>query len=58
MSLPAIMRSLIEFARTQAIDMTIVGPEGPLAEGIVDAFELNGLKIMGPTRARFATGIE
>ena len=43
--------SLIEFARTDAIDMTIVGPEGPLAEGIVDAFELNGLKIMGPTRA-------
>ena len=44
-------KSLIEFARTKAIDMTIVGPEGPLAEGVVDEFERHGLKIVGPTRA-------
>jgi phosphoribosylamine--glycine ligase len=42
-------KSLIEFAQTNAIDMTIVGPEGPLAEGIVDEFERHGLKIMGPS---------
>ena len=44
-------QSLIEFARTKAIDMTIVGPEGPLAEGVVDEFEGQGLKIVGPGRA-------
>src|SRR5437762_12625532 len=44
-------QSLIEFARTKAIDMTVVGPEGPLAEGTVDEFERQGLKIVGPSRA-------
>lgn len=44
-------KALIEFVKTGAIDMTIVGPEGPLAEGIVDEFESHGLKIMGPSRA-------
>ena len=44
-------KSLIEFAQTNSIDMTIVGPEGPLAEGIVDEFTRNGLKIMGPGKA-------
>jgi phosphoribosylamine---glycine ligase len=44
-------KSLIEFAQTNGVDMTIVGPEGPLAEGIVDEFERHGLKIMGPRRA-------
>lgn len=43
--------SLIEFAQTKAVEMTIVGPEGPLAEGVVDEFERCGLKIMGPSRA-------
>src|SRR2546421_699595 len=43
--------SLIEFVRANAIDLTIVGPEGPLAEGIVDVFESSGLMIMGPSRA-------
>lgn len=33
------------------IDLTIVGPEAPLAVGIVDLFEAHGLRIMGPTRA-------
>lgn len=44
-------RSLIEFVQTRGIDMTIVGPEGPLAEGVVDEFERHGLKIVGPSRA-------
>src|ERR1043166_6962329 len=42
---------LIEFAQANAVDMTIVGPEGPLAAGIVDEFESRGLKIMGPSQA-------
>ncbi|MEP7328599.1 MAG: phosphoribosylamine--glycine ligase [Betaproteobacteria bacterium] len=43
--------ALVEFARTQPVAMTVVGPEGPLAAGIVDAFRAAGLKIFGPTRA-------
>jgi phosphoribosylamine--glycine ligase len=43
--------SLIEFALANAIDLTVVGPEGPLAAGIVDEFERSGLKIVGPGRA-------
>ncbi|MDO5308829.1 MAG: phosphoribosylamine--glycine ligase [Planctomycetia bacterium] len=39
---------LIDFAKTQRIDLTVVGPEGPLSRGIVDAFEENGLRIFGP----------
>jgi phosphoribosylamine---glycine ligase len=43
-------QALLDFARTQQIDLTIVGPEQPLAEGIVDLFLENGLVIFGPTR--------
>ncbi|MDQ1638632.1 MAG: phosphoribosylamine---glycine ligase [Pyrinomonadaceae bacterium] len=42
---------LIEFARANAIDLTIVGPEVPLANGIVDEFQNSGLKIVGPSQA-------
>ncbi|MBE2897237.1 phosphoribosylamine--glycine ligase [Pasteurellaceae bacterium HPA106] len=42
---------LVEFAREQAIDLTIVGPEAPLVLGVVDAFRAAGLKIFGPTKA-------
>ncbi len=35
--------------KTQAIDLTIVGPEAPLAAGIVDKFRRLGLEIAGPT---------
>src|SRR5258707_11906813 len=42
---------LIEFSRQQSIHLTVVGPEAPLAAGIVDAFKEAGLKIFGPTRA-------
>ena len=42
---------LVEFARGESISLTIVGPEAPLAAGVVDAFRAAGLKIFGPTRA-------
>ena len=41
---------LIEFARDNHIGLTIVGPEGPLVSGIVDAFQSHGLKCFGPSR--------
>ncbi|MBI5472928.1 MAG: phosphoribosylamine--glycine ligase [Ignavibacteriae bacterium] len=41
---------LLAFAKSEQIDLTVVGPEQPLADGIVDAFESNGLTIFGPTR--------
>ncbi len=41
---------LVEFAKKESIAFTIVGPEAPLAEGIVDAFRAAGQKIFGPTR--------
>ena len=42
---------LLKFAMENAIDLTIVGPEQSLVAGIVDIFEMNGLKIFGPTKA-------
>jgi phosphoribosylamine--glycine ligase len=42
---------LIAFAKKEAVAFTVVGPEAPLAEGIVDAFQAEGLKIFGPVRA-------
>ena len=42
---------LVKFAQDEQIYLTIVGPEGPLAAGVVDAFQAAGLKIFGPTRA-------
>ena len=42
---------LIAFARKEGIHLTIVGPEAPLADGVVDAFRDAGLRIFGPTRA-------
>ena len=42
---------LAKFAAEQKIDLTFVGPEAPLADGIVDLFSERGLRIVGPTRA-------
>ena len=42
--------SLAEFARNEGIAFTVVGPEAPLAAGIVDLFRSHNLKIFGPTR--------
>ena len=43
--------ALAEFAETKDVDLTIVGPEAPLAKGIVDVFEKRGLRIFGPNKA-------
>lgn len=43
--------ALLAFAQTNSIELTIVGPEAPLVEGIVDAFEAAGLACFGPTKA-------
>lgn len=40
---------LIAFAKTKAVDLTIVGPEGPLSRGIVDEFSKAGLRAFGPS---------
>jgi phosphoribosylamine--glycine ligase len=42
---------LAEFAVREKIALTVVGPEGPLAGGIVDFFRARGLRIFGPTQA-------
>ena len=42
---------LAAFALEQSIHLTVVGPEAPLAAGVVDLFREKGLKIFGPTRA-------
>ena len=42
---------LLEFAQKEQINLTIVGPEAPLSQGVVDVFRAAGLKIFGPTKA-------
>lgn len=44
------IEGLVVFAKEQAIDLTIVGPEVALSLGVVDAFQAQGLKIFGPTK--------
>ncbi len=41
---------LAEFARKNQVDITVVGPEAPLADGIVDYFQREGLKVFGPDK--------
>jgi phosphoribosylamine--glycine ligase len=41
----------VDFARREDIALTVVGPEAPLADGVVDAFRAAGLRIFGPTAA-------
>ena len=41
----------VEIARQVEADLTVVGPEAPLAAGVVDAFRAAGLQIIGPTQA-------
>src|SRR6185503_1322783 len=43
--------TLVAFARRENVRITIVGPEAPLAAGIVDAFRAAALPVFGPTRA-------
>ncbi len=42
---------LLAFAQKEQITLTVVGPEAPLSQGVVDTFRANGLKIFGPTKA-------
>ena len=42
--------ALLDFAKKEGIDLTVVGPESSLVEGIVDLFEVNGLRIFGPNK--------
>lgn len=43
--------ALVDFAKDQAVDLTVVGPEAPLVSGIVDAFDREGLRVFGPDQA-------
>lgn len=45
------IQGLVDFAKKEQIGLTIVGPEAPLVDGVVDAFEKEGLKIFGPSKA-------
>ena len=42
---------LLAFAQKEQVYLTIVGPEAPLSQGVVDLFRANNLKIFGPTKA-------
>jgi phosphoribosylamine--glycine ligase len=44
------LAGLLSFAQAKAVDLTVVGPDNPLAAGIVDLFQKNGLMIWGPNR--------
>ncbi|SCY72363.1 phosphoribosylamine--glycine ligase [Alkaliphilus peptidifermentans] len=44
------IQKLVEFSREINVDLTVVGPEGPLVEGIVDTFRREGLNIFGPSK--------
>ncbi|CAM3759272.1 phosphoribosylamine--glycine ligase [Polynucleobacter brandtiae] len=44
------LQDLVDFAKRENIHLTVVGPEAPLAAGIVDLFRANGLRIFGPTQ--------
>ena len=43
--------ALLAWAQSQGIDLTVVGPEAPLAAGVVDTFRAHGMAIFGPTQA-------
>lgn len=45
------LQALADFAADEKVGLTVVGPEAPLAAGIVDLFRARGLRIFGPTRA-------
>lgn len=47
---PTDISSLVQLAEQLPIDLTVVGPEVPLAHGLVDAFHAKGLRIFGPTQ--------
>ena len=44
------IEGLLKFAKDKKIDLVVVGPERPLALGIVDMFQAEGLRIFGPNK--------
>ena len=48
---PAAISGYLDLAEAHGVDLTVVGPEAPLVEGIVDIFRRRGLRIIGPTQA-------
>ena len=44
------LKALLEFAQNNEVDLTVVGPDNPLAMGIVDKFQAIGLRVWGPTQ--------
>ncbi len=48
---PARQEALLQFVRSERIDMVIVGPEAPLADGMADAMRAQGIPVVGPGRA-------
>lgn len=48
---PTDIPKLLQFAKQNSIQFTVVGPEAPLAIGIVDAFQAAGLRVFGPSKA-------
>jgi len=48
---PSDVEALVALADAEGVDFTVVGPEAPLAAGIVDAFRAEGRRIFGPTRS-------
>ena len=44
------VKALREWAQAEKIAVTVVGPEAPLAAGVVDEFRAHGMKIFGPTK--------
>jgi phosphoribosylamine--glycine ligase len=45
------VQALRKWAQTEGVALTVVGPEGPLAAGVVDEFRAHGMRIFGPTKA-------
>jgi len=45
------LTALADFAEKEHVHLTVVGPEAPLADGVVDLFRGRGLRIFGPTRS-------
>src|SRR5204863_8828617 len=43
--------ALVRFAKENQIGLTVIGPDDPLAAGIVDLFETEGLRVFGPSRS-------
>src|SRR5437016_14452862 len=45
------LAQMLRFAKENDVDLTVVGPDDPLARGIVDLFNANKLRIFGPTKS-------